>query len=222
MLVLTSCKKENPEPAPLPSGPDPCFTNKVPVSADLKKAAFNPGTYWVLYDSIAATYDSLLVKDTTLTYAQYPHSKGQTCSWADRIIVALTQYRYAASGTPSLVTGEYLCIISEKQTINLNGYITNFPVTGPMIYYDFDSEPKPYFPITRLDSIFILNRYMKRVIKSIGPIRYESSSGSAPMSDRSIYHHYFNTDIGFLKVVRYDSSQVLLSSKALVRYNLAK
>jgi hypothetical protein len=222
LLALCGCKKENPPPAPLPSGENPCITNKRPVSVDVRKTDFKPGTYWVLYDSIAGTYDSLLIKENLHSYAEYPHAKGQACSWADRIQHTLLQYQYASSGTPSLVTGQYLYFLSEEKAITLNGTITNFPYPGPMIYYDFDTEPRSYFPVTRLDSIFVLNRYVKRVIKSIGPIRYKSANSSAEVSDHSIYHHYFNADIGFLKAISYDSNQVMLSNKVLVRYSILK
>jgi hypothetical protein len=166
-------------------------------SPDILNAKFKPGTYWVYFDSIAMTSDSTIVNTISEGNA------GQ-CNEYHAYGMNLVSYpNLLGSNIAMYYTG------IEKNTGGL-------PNTGIMIYTDFNvPDSSASFNCSRLDSVFIYDRYYKRVEKVT-----VNKDPSTTAKTKSVY--YFNSAYGILRQDIYNASNVLTNKKLLVRKNIVR
>jgi hypothetical protein len=167
------------------------------TSADLLNAHYKPGTYWIYLDSITMTTDSTVIKTIS-------EGKAGKCEEFKAYGMNMVSYpNFLNSNIAIYYTG------IEKNTGGL-------PNTGIKIYTDFNyPDSSASFNCSRLDSVFIYDRYYKRVEKVT-----VASDAFNPGKTKSIY--YFNSSFGLLRHDIFNSSNVLTNKKLLIRKNIIR
>lgn len=167
------------------------------TSPDILNAQYKPGTYWIYLDSITMISDSTVIKTI---------SDGKTGKCEE----------YRAYGM-NLVS--YPNLLGSNMAMYITGIEKNTggsPETGIKIYTDFNfPDSSSTFNCSRLDSVFIYDRYYKRVEKVT-----VAKDPSNPGKTKSVY--YFNSAYGLLRQDIYNSSNVLSNKKLLVRKNIIR
>ncbi len=167
------------------------------TSPDLLNGKLKPGTYWIYMDSVSLTIDSTIVTSA---------SEGNvgTCD------------EYHAYGY-NMVT--YPALLGSNMAIYQNGIEKNtsgLPDSGIKIYTDFNfPDSTGTYNCHRMDSVFIYDRYYKRVEK-VTVNQDPSNVGKT----KSIY--YFNSDFGLLRQDKFNASSVLTSKRLLKRKNIVR
>jgi hypothetical protein len=224
LFVFSACKKVDtgtPQMSTEPSQEE-CLNRKRLISEDIKQADFKPGTYWILFDSITSGLDSISVKSNRHFVLEYPKPKGQCQAFADEIILNFDHYSYSFGSSPSVVTPSvYSYMVCSDEMIVINGYPNNYPWGGPKIYYNFDIVPKELIALKTIDSLFVYDTYYKRIINTIGPVRFYNPN-SSETNPNYTYHHYFNVAFGFLKIKIFDSQNTMLANKVLIRSKIVR
>jgi hypothetical protein len=167
------------------------------ASPDLLNAKFKTGTYWVYLDSVSLTTDSTIINS-------YSEGDVGKCS------------EYHAFGF-NMVT--YPALKASNMAIYFNGLLKNsggLPTSGILIYTDFNfPDSTSIYNCSRLDSVFIYDRYYKRV-ERVTVAKDPSNIGST----KSIY--YFNSAYGVLRQDIFNASSVLTAKKLLMRKNIVR
>jgi hypothetical protein len=167
------------------------------TSPDLQFAKLKTGTYWIYQDSVTMTTDSTIISST---------SEGKTGRCEE----------YAAYGY-NMVT--YPALLGSNTAIYFSGIEKNtggLPNSGIKIYTDFNfPDSSSAFNCSRLDSVFIYDRYYKRVEK-VTVAKDPSNTGKT----KSIY--YFNSEYGLLRHDKFNASDVLTNKKLLKRKNIVR
>ena len=167
------------------------------TSPDLLNAKFKTGTYWVYLDSVSLTTDSTII-------SSYSEGDAGKCS------------EYHAFGF-NMVT--YPALKASNMAIYYNGILKNsggLPTSGILIYTDFNfPDSTSTFNCSRLDSVFVYDRYYKRVEK-VTVAKDASNIGST----KSIY--YFNSTYGLLRQDIFNASSALVGKKLLMRKNIVR
>lgn len=214
-----SCEKDK---GPAQAQPPDCSAYQTHLSADIQKVNFKPGTYWVLYDSIANKYDSVAVAYNQQFVQEYNWNMSPRClKTADVVQHLLNEYTYTAGGTPTLTSvGEFgimKCLDSHVLLQKLSEInCANYNNCGTSVYYDYEAAgnaPEAQF-ITRYDSFFVYNTWFKKVMKTSYPLNYVPGYGKR--------EYLFNTEVGFLKLKLYDNGGTLNYNAVLVRQHLVK
>lgn len=218
VLIFSACKKEEPL-APVVVDCSSAYTH---LSEDVKQINYKVGTYWIMYDSVSKKIDSLVVSSNHGVYLmEYPKNKGQCQPKADRIVHMIDIYNIDSLGHATKISIEknYVFILGiESDEVVIHGFPRSYPYSTPdispvLIYIDYNSTIYPqtsYYPaISKLDSVFIVNRYYTKVIKS--------SRGNKGKLD-----YYFNVGSGFLKFQSIDSNGVELFNRVLLRNKILK
>lgn len=191
VFVIVSCGKEEDVTAKC----DDTFYDI--TSPDLQFAKFKTGTYWIYQDSVTMTTDSTIISS---------HSEGKAGKCQE----------YAAFGY-NMVT--YPALLGSTTSIFFSGVEKNaaaLPNTGIKIYTDFNfPDSSSTFNCSRLDSVFIYDRYYKRVEK-VTVAADPSNTGKT----KSIY--YFNSEFGLLRHDKFNASDVLTNKKLLKRKNIVR
>lgn len=166
-------------------------------SPDLLNNKLKPGTYWIYHDSVSMTTDSAVISSV---------SEGNTGKCEE----------YHAYGY-NMVT--YPALLASNMAIYYTGIEKNtggLPNSGIKIYTDFNfPDSSSTFNCSRLDSVFIYDRYYKRVEKVT-----VAADPSNPGKTKSIY--YFNSDYGLLRHDKFNSSNTLTAKKLLKRKNIVR
>ncbi|HWY13049.1 MAG TPA: hypothetical protein VN026_17060 [Bacteroidia bacterium] len=167
------------------------------TSPDLLNAKFKTGTYWVYLDSVSLTTDSTVINS-------YSEGDAGKCS------------EYHAYGFNMI---SYPALKASNMAIFYNGIVKNsggLPSSGIPIYTDFNfPDSSATFNCSRLDSVFIYNRYYKRVEK-VTVAKDPSNTGST----KSIY--YFNSTYGLIRQDIFNASNVITAKKLLMRKNIVR
>lgn len=167
------------------------------TSPDILYAKYKPGTYWIYLDSLTMTSDSTVVNTI---------SEGNAGACEEFRAYAMNLVSY-----PNLLSSNFAMYHTgiEKNTGGL-------PNTGMKIYTDFNfPDSSSTFNCSRLDSVFIYDRYYKRVEKvTIAKDSYNPGKG------KSIY--YFNSAYGLLRHDVFNTSNVMTNKKLLVRKNIIR
>jgi hypothetical protein len=167
------------------------------TSPDLLNAKYKPGTYWVYRDSVSMGTDSTVV-------ASISEGNAGKCEEYKAYGMNLTSY-------PNLL-GSNLAIYYSGLEKNTGGT----PNTGIKIYTDFNfPDSSSTYVCSRLDSVFIYDRYYKRVEKVV-VAQDPSNTGKT----KSVY--YFNSTYGLLRHDVYNASNVLTSKKLVMRKNIIR
>lgn len=218
-LICLSCKKSPPLPPPAPLDCSDFYSH---LTSDISKVDFKPGTYWVLYDSIKGVFDSVSVVFNQQYVQEYPWVKNEDCQRKSDVIVhLLNEYIYSATGSPSLTTkGEFASMNSSSDRVLLQNFgninCSQYNNCGTYVYFDYQTANTAWNAdlINKPDSVLIYNKYFKRVIN------YEYPKNFVPSSGKKMY--FFNSDVGFLKIKLFDTSNVLISNEVLIRYKIVK
>lgn len=218
VLIFSACKKKEPQ-APVV---EDCASAYTHLSEDVKQINYKVGTYWIMYDSVSKKIDSLVVSSNSgIFLMEYLVAKLQCPPKADRIIHMVDIYDIDSLGkaTKSPDEKNYVLILGiESEEVVIHGFPRSYPYSTPdispvLIYIDYNSTIYPqtsYYPaISKLDSVFIVNRYYTKVIKS--------SRGNKGKLD-----YYFNVGSGFLKFQSIDSNGVELFNRVLLRNKILK
>lgn len=184
LAFFFSCKKT---PEPETKGPNCSDTQTKYISSEISNFKFKKGTYWVYIDSISLIIDTVKV-DTVMANGLYPY---QYCP---------NNYHeyYSFKLNEKLMPGQsdYDFYLLDETSLKINP--REEKAIG--IYYSH---------YTKIDSMFIYDRYYKSVVQS----------SNTPCSDCVIF--YMNTSFGFLKKERYSNGQLvskkLLKDKFIVR-----
>ncbi len=167
------------------------------ISPDLLNAKFKTGTYWVYLDSISLTTDSTIISN-------FSEGNSGKCS------------EYHAYGYNMV---SYPALKALNIAIYYNGIMKNsggLPASGIRVYSDFNfPDSSSTFICSRLDSVFIYDRYYKRVEKVI-----VANDASNPGSTKSIY--YFSSYFGIIRQDIFNASSVLTAKKLLMRKNIIR
>jgi hypothetical protein len=167
------------------------------TSPDLQYGKLKTGTYWIYQDSVTMTSDSTIISSI---------SEGKTGKCEE----------YAAYGI-NLVT--YPALLGSNMAIYYTGIEKNtggLPNSGIKIYTDFNfPDSSSAFNCSRLDSVFIYDRYYKRVEK-VTVAADPSNTGKT----KSIY--YFNSEFGLLRHDKFNASNVLTNKRLLKRKNIVR
>lgn len=197
VLVLFSCNKsESREKAPDCSGPQP--TSFI-LDQGLVKAKFKTGTYWIFYDSITGIIDSNVI---------YQHSSGLTHPSFQCRDFEYWEFRIQKYSTSSGNEERYSM---DARGISLNPLDFFFPTN---IYFPPGGSDGSGVTHTRLDSIYIYNKYYKNVMTS--------TFNDDPIEPDNKAVYYFNTDYGFLRKDLYNSSNQLIKKRQLIRVNIVR
>lgn len=166
-------------------------------SPDLLNNKLLQGSYWIYLDSITMTTDSTIVSSV---------SEGTTGKCKEYKAYAYNMVSYPA-------------LLGSNMAIYYNGIEKNtggLPNSGIKVYTDFNfPDSSSTFKCSRLDSVFIYDRYYKRVEKVT-----VDADPSNPGRTKSIY--YFNSEFGLLRHDKFNASNVLTSKKLLRRKNIVK
>jgi hypothetical protein len=167
------------------------------TSLDVAYAKFKQGTYWVYLDSVPMTSDSTVINSIS-------EGNAGKCSEYHAYGINLVSYpNFQQFNLAIYYTG------IEKNTGGL-------PNTGIKLYTDFNvPDSSSSFNCSRLDSVFIYDRYYKRVEKVT-----INNDPSIPSKTKSVY--YFNNAYGILRHDIYNASNVLTNKKLLVRKNIVR
>ena len=167
------------------------------TSPDLLNAKFKTGTYWVYLDSVSLTTDSTVI-------SSYSEGDAGKCS------------EYHAFGFNMV---SYPALKASNMAIYFSGILKNsggLPSSGIQIYTDFNfPDSSATYNCSRLDSVFIYDRYYKRVERVI-VAKDVSNTGST----KSIY--YFNSTYGLLRQDIFNASSALTAKKLLMRKNIVR
>ena len=167
------------------------------TSPDLLNAKFKTGTYWVYLDSVSLTTDSTIINS-------YSEGDAGKCS------------EFHAFGFNMV---SYPALKASNMAIYFNGILKNsggLPSSGIPIYTDFNfPDSTANYNCSRLDSVFIYDRYYKRVERVI-VAKDISNAGST----KSIY--YFNSTYGLLRQDIFNASSALTAKKLLMRKNIVR
>jgi len=167
------------------------------TSPDLLNVKFKTGTYWVYLDSVNLTTDSTVI-------SSFSEGDAGKCSEYHAFGFNLTSY-------PALKASNF--------AIYYNGIMKNsggLPTSGIKVYTDFNfPDSSSSFNCSRLDSVFIYDRYYKRVEK-VTVAQDPSNTGST----KSIY--YFNSAYGVIRQDVFNASSALTSKKLLMRKNIVR
>jgi len=192
VLSVISCNKKE-EDATVKCGNDYHDIS----SPDILNAKFKPGTYWIYLDSITMATDSTIISSISEGNA------GQ-CEEYHAYGMNLVSYpNFLGSNMAMYYTG------IEKNTGGL-------PNTGVKIYTDFNfPDSSSSYNCSRKDSLFIYDRYYKRVEKVT-----VNSDPSNTGKTKSVY--YFNSAYGLLRHDIYNASNAITNKKLLVRKNIVR
>lgn len=167
------------------------------TSPDLLNAKFKTGTYWVYLDSVSLTTDSTII-------SSYSEGDAGKCS------------EYHAFGYNMV---SYPALKASNMAIYFNGIMKNsggLPTSGIKVYTDFNfPDSSSTFNCSRLDSVFIYDRYYKRVERVI-VLQDASNAGNT----KSIY--YFSSYFGVIRQDIFNASNVLTAKKLLKRKNIVR
>jgi hypothetical protein len=217
VLIFSACKKEEPQTFVV----EDCSSAYTHLSEDVKQINYKVGTYWIMYDSVSKKIDSLVVSSNHGVYLmEYPTNKGQCQPKADRIVHGVTIYNYDSLGKSIKCPDEknYVLLLGiEAKEVVIHGYPNGYPYSAQgfspiFIYSDYTlaTPQSSFYPaISKLDSIFIVNRYYTKVMKS----RY---------GNKGKLDYYFNVSSGFLKFQSTDSNGVELFNRVLLRNKIFK
>ena len=187
-LFLFGCKKEHREPLG-----DGCQSEAIfYLNPDLANMDFFPGNYWVHLDSVSLTYDSSYIANQSTDFWD------SGCGKFQRILYSI---QHSLSST-----------LLENLAVDYRGVFSG----SGKIYIDFntaESEPNLYTR-TYFDSIFIYDRYYKKVEKS--------TVLDDPSENHNKVVYYMNTQFGLLRRDIFNSGNTLLSRKLLVRKTIVK
>jgi hypothetical protein len=175
-----------------------CGNDYYPISSlDVAYAKFKQGTYWVYLDSITMNSDSTVINSVS-------EGNAGKCEEFQAYGINLVSYpTFIQSNLAIYFTG------IEKNTGGL-------PNSGIKIYTDFNvPDSSSGFKCSRLDSVFIYDRYYKRVEKVIVD-QDPSNTGKT----KSVY--YFNNAYGLLRHDIYNASSALTNKKLLIRKNIVR
>ena len=191
VITMVSCNKDQ-ETTTKCSGPFYDIT-----SPDLLNGKLKTGTYWIYIDSIGLTTDSTVI-------SSFSEGKVGVCE-------EFNAYGYNLVSYPNFL-GSNIAIYQNGIEKNTGG----LPNTGIKIYTDFNfPDSSSAFNCRRLDSVFIYDRYYKRVEKVT-----VSADPSNVGKTKSIY--YFNSDFGLLRQDKFNASSVLTSKRLLKRKNIVR
>lgn len=166
-------------------------------SPDLLNGMLKTGTYWVYMDSVALATDSTVI-------SSFSEGKAGACE-------EFHAYGYNLVSYPNLL-GSNMAIYQGGIEKNTGG----LPNSGIKIYTDFNfPDSSSAFNCSRLDSVFIYDRYYKRVEKVI-----VANDPSNVGKTKSIY--YFNSAYGLLRHDKFNSSNALVWKKLLMRKNIVR
>src|ERR1041385_8419207 len=144
------------------------------ASPDLLNAKFKTGTYWVYLDSVSLATDSTVI-------SSFSEGDAGKCK------------EYHAFGYNMV---SYPALKALSMSIYYNGILKNsggLPTSGIKVYTDFNfPDSSSTFNCSRLDSVFIYDRYYKRVEK-VTVAQDASNTGST----KSIY--YFSSYFGVIR-----------------------
>jgi hypothetical protein len=151
---------------------------------------------------------------------EYPRPKAQCQPKADRIIHRVDIYNYDSLGKAIKCPDEenYVLLLGiEAKEVVIHGYPNGYPYSAQgfspiFIYTDYTlaTPQSSFYPaFSKLDSIFIVNRYFTKVIKA----RY---------GNKGKLDYYFNASAGFLKFQSTDSNGVELFNRVLLRNKILK
>ena len=169
-------------------------------SAELVSASFHEGTFWIYLDSVSLTYDSALVTQFSDALSK-THPEG--CD-------NFQQIHYRIMHWPSGPEEDFYVFFSgiKKEPTCYD--------CGVKVYIPFgtnEDEPSKYSR-TYYDSLFVYDRYYKKVEKS--------TVNDDPTESHNKVVYYMNSEIGFLRKDVFYSNNSLLSKKLLVRKNMVK
>lgn len=191
VFAMVSCNKDQ-------DTTEPCNTpfNDI-TSPDLLQGKLKAGTYWIYMDSVSLTIDSTIVTSA---------SEGNVGSCEE-----FHAYGY------NMVT--YPALLASNMAIYYTGIEKNtggLPASGIKIYTDFNfPDSSSSFNCSRFDSVFIFDRYYKRVEKVT-----VKNDPSNPGKTKSIY--YFNSEFGLLRHDKFNASNALTAKKLLKRKNIVR
>lgn len=167
------------------------------TSPDLLNGKLKTGSYWIYIDSVNLAYDSTVI-------SSFSEGKAGTCE-------EFHAYGYNLVSYPNLL-GSNMAIYQNGIEKNTGG----LPNSGIKIYTDFNfPDSSSAFNCSRFDSVFIYDRYYKRVEKVT-----VANDPSNPGKTKSIY--YFNSEFGLLRHDKFNASSVLTSKKLLRRKNIVR
>lgn len=167
------------------------------TSPDLINAEFKTGTYWVYLDSVNLATDSTVV-------SSFSAGDAGKCSEYQAFGINMVSY-------PALKASNF-AIYFHAIMKNSGG----LPTSGIKIYTDFNfPDSSSTFNCSRLDSVFVYDRYYKRVEKVT-----VAQDVSNPGSTKSIY--YINSGYGVVRHDIFNASNVLTSKKLLMRKNIVR
>jgi len=217
VLIFSACKKKESQ---APASED-CSSAYKPLSEDVKEINYKPGSYWIMYDSVSKKIDSLVVSSNSgIFLMEYLVAKLQCPPKADRIVHMVDIYNIDSLGkaTKSPEEKNYVFILGvESKEVVIHGYPNGYPYSAQgfspiFIYTDYTlaAPQSSFYPaFSKLDSIFIVNRYYTKVIKA----RY---------GNKGKLDYYFNASTGFLKFQSTDSNGVELYNRVLLRNKIIK
>jgi hypothetical protein len=191
VIAIASCDKKN-------DSTSECTGAYYEItSPDLLNGKFKTGTYWIYLDSVSLAIDSTVI-------SSFSEGKAGACE-------EFHAYGYNLVSYPNLL-GSNMAIYQNGIEKNTGG----LPNSGIKIYTDFNfPDSSSAFNSSRLDSVFIYDRYYKRVEKVI-----VANDPSNPGKTKSIY--YFNSAFGLLRHDKFNASNALVWKKLLVRKNIVR
>ncbi|MGV3612177.1 MAG: hypothetical protein ACO1N0_14555 [Fluviicola sp.] len=190
LLLVISCKKDE-----IPDK-NTCGTpmTSTITSADLLNCKYKPGSYWIIIDSATMFIDSLRVTEFT---------QNPLYDMCENV------YENHAFMVRSNLGGfKRYIVVAGGLFMGFTGYANS----GELIYDDYESTLMQNQ--TRLDSLFVYDRYYYKVV------RVEIENDHTEGYDRSIY--YTNSDYGFLKHEVYNDNNALISRKLLMHKNIVR
>ena len=167
------------------------------TSPDLLNGKLKTGSYWVYIDSVSLSTDSTVI-------SSFSEGKAGVCE-------EFHAYGYNLVSYPNLL-GSNMAIYQGGIEKNTGG----LPNSGIKIYTDFNfPDSSSAFNCSRLDSVFIYDRYYKRVEKVI-----VANDPSNAGKTKSIY--YFSSAFGLLRHDKFNASNALVWKKLLMRKNIVR
>ena len=195
LATLLSCNQADDNP-----GHNPCPGDEAIyyiTSSDLMNCRYKTNSYWVCFDSVTNTFDSISIESFNQDFIE------------DYCRNSFEIHSFKTISSNSLDTTDYV--------VFAGGLFKDFDGTthsGIKIYDDYNTTTSmAVFLVEHFDSVFIYDQYYKKVL------RVERENDPTEDHNKSIY--YFNSEFGFLRHDIY-SDNSLISKKVLLRKNIVR
>lgn len=228
LIGFSYCKKKSSSP---PAETKDCSSYLTQLSQDAVNAEFKPGTYWVLFDGTNNRYNSISITNNSITTVELSYSYGDECGAkkAYRYTASISQHTYSPGNANPVAVDEdfkglayednrfFLSTKDSYQNMEKCGSVSHPSCYGAIFYEEYSLNNNNSVK-EKLDSMLFNGVYQKSVEHMTFPKNYFYQN--IPFTNKVEF--YFNTTIGFMRQVKYDSLNNIIADRKMLRYNIVK